>query len=132
MVVLGHEHTLAIYETYMGLKRGRCIGCSAIPSQNQQSLCDRHHLECVYKRTFPAGIPHAQLGNNGTDYNHAFAILELSGATQRRPLRNCAWRHSPYLALRRMIQQALCDCVRLEDEQVFHRQIHLPDILPPP
>jgi len=34
----GHEHNLALYEPYMGLKRGRCVGCSAVPVfQNQQS-----------------------------------------------------------------------------------------------
>jgi predicted phosphodiesterase len=27
----GHEHRLAIYDEYLGLKRGRCVGCSAIP-----------------------------------------------------------------------------------------------------
>lgn len=33
----GHEHTLALYEPYMGLQRARCVGTSAVPaSTNQQ------------------------------------------------------------------------------------------------
>src|SRR5262249_35655520 len=27
----GHEHRLDIYAPYLGLQRGRCLGCSAIP-----------------------------------------------------------------------------------------------------
>ncbi len=27
----GHEHNLVVYEPYMNLRRGRCIGCGAFP-----------------------------------------------------------------------------------------------------
>ncbi len=76
----GHEHTLAVYDLYMGLKRGRCVGASAIPVfVNQQSYLTDTSLITQQPGVFPAWNPHAQLGNNGTDYNHAFAVLELSG-----------------------------------------------------
>jgi hypothetical protein len=77
----GHEHTLAIYDGYMGLNRGRCVGCSAIPVfKNQQSYSTDTSLETFTPGQYSAWNHHAQLGNNGTDYNHAFAILELSGS----------------------------------------------------
>jgi len=76
----GHEHTLAVYDSYMGLNRGRCVGCSAIPVfRNQQSYTTDASLETYAPGDFPTWNLHAQLGNNGTDYNHAFALLELNG-----------------------------------------------------
>jgi predicted phosphodiesterase len=76
----GHEHTLAIYDRYMGLNRGRCVGCSAIPVfKSQQSYVTDKGLETSVPGQFPAWNPDAQLGNNGTDYNHAFAMLVLDG-----------------------------------------------------
>ena len=75
----GHEHTLAMYDPYMGLKRGRCVGASAIPVfVKQQSYVTDASLITQQPGVFPAWNPHAQLGDNGTDYNHAFAVLELS------------------------------------------------------
>jgi hypothetical protein len=75
----GHEHNLAAYEPYMGLKRGRCIGCSAVPVfKNQQSYTLDRSLVTLEHGRFPEWVTAAQLGNNGTDYNHAFAILTLT------------------------------------------------------
>ena len=74
----GHEHTLAVYEPYMGLRRGRCVGCSAVPVfKNQQSYTLDRTLVTLQPGQYPQWILSAQLGNNGTDYNHAFAILTL-------------------------------------------------------
>jgi hypothetical protein len=76
----GHEHTLAVYDSHMGLNRGRCVGCSAIPVfKNQQSYTTDASLETYTPGQFPTWNQNAQLGNNGTDYNHAFALLELNG-----------------------------------------------------
>jgi hypothetical protein len=76
----GHEHTLAVYDSYMGLNRGRCVGCSAIPVfRNQQSYTTDTGLETYAPGDFPTWNQHARLGNNGTDYHHAFALLELNG-----------------------------------------------------
>jgi hypothetical protein len=75
----GHEHNLAIYEPYMGLKRGRCLGCSAVPVLvSQQSYKLRKDLATLHSGDFPSWRTDAQLGNNGTDYSHAFAILRLN------------------------------------------------------
>jgi predicted phosphodiesterase len=75
----GHEHNLALYGPYQGLERGRCIGCGAIPV-----FVDSQ----AYQRKFP-DVPllpdprdpsqPVRLGNDGTTYNHAFALLELNG-----------------------------------------------------
>jgi hypothetical protein len=76
----GHEHNLAIYDRYMGLNRGRCVGCSAIPVfKNQQSYTTDKTLTTYKAGQFPAWNPNVQLGNNGVDYNHAFAMLVLDG-----------------------------------------------------
>lgn len=76
----GHEHNLAIYNPYMGLERGRCVGCSAIPVfTNQQWYTVDTSLATLQPGVYPSWNTAAQLGNNGDDYNHAFAILTLDG-----------------------------------------------------
>jgi hypothetical protein len=74
----GHEHNLAIYNPYIGLKRGRCLGCSAVPVLvSQQSYALRTDLETLRPREYPSWRINAQLGNNGSVYGHAFAIITL-------------------------------------------------------
>jgi hypothetical protein len=76
----GHEHTLAAYKPYMGLQRGRCVGCSAVPVfTGQQSYTPDDSLVTLEPGNKPTWEVAMQLGNNGTDYHHAFAILTLSG-----------------------------------------------------
>ena len=78
----GHEHNLAVYKPYMGLRRGRCIGCSAVPVlMSQQSYTLRKDLKTWRTAGYPSWRSEAELGNNGTDYNHAFAILTLKEHT---------------------------------------------------
>jgi hypothetical protein len=78
----GHEHTLAIFDKYMDLERGRCIGASAVPVfTDQQKYENADGLETLDDRPFPTWNSKAVLGNNGTDYAHAFAIMTLSGAS---------------------------------------------------
>src|SRR5262249_4094670 len=36
----GHEHRLDIYGEYLGLKRGRCVGCSAVPVFEEDKFFD--------------------------------------------------------------------------------------------
>jgi predicted phosphodiesterase len=77
----GHEHTLAVYDQYMGLDKGRCVGCSAIPVfTRQQSYAPNTKLHTL-TGNLPAWLATAQLGNDGTDYNHAFAMITLTKAT---------------------------------------------------
>jgi Calcineurin-like phosphoesterase len=78
----GHEHTLALYDPYMGLVRGRCVGASAVPVfTNQQQYAPAAGLQTYQNAPLPTWNPSAILGNNGTDYNNAFAIMTLNNAT---------------------------------------------------
>jgi hypothetical protein len=78
----GHEHTLAVFHPYMGLERGRCVGASAVPVfTDQQSYTNATGLETYQNAPLPTWDPNAALGNNGTDYSHAFAIMTLNGAS---------------------------------------------------
>jgi predicted phosphodiesterase len=77
----GHEHTLAIYDPYMGLQRGRCVGCSAVPVlMAEQSYEGADDLATCNNLPLPTWKAEAIARNNGTDYNHAFAIMTLNGA----------------------------------------------------
>jgi hypothetical protein len=77
----GHEHTLAVYQPYMGLRRGRCVGASAVPVfSDQQSYSPATDL-----RTPDGKLPDwerkAQLATNSDGvYDHTFAILDLGDA----------------------------------------------------
>jgi hypothetical protein len=74
----GHEHTLAVYEPYMGLERGRCVGCSAVPVfKGQQSYETNRDLKTLNPDEFPVWKPQAELGVIGDDYANAFVLLTL-------------------------------------------------------
>jgi Calcineurin-like phosphoesterase len=78
----GHEHTLGIYDPYMGLQRGRCVGCSAVSVfTDQQSYTTATGLTTYNGLPMPTWNKTAITGNNGTDYNHGFAMMSLNGAT---------------------------------------------------
>jgi predicted phosphodiesterase len=78
----GHEHTLALYDPYMGLVRGRCVGASAVPVfTDQQQYAPATGLQTYQNAPLPMWNPSAILGNNGTDYNNGFAIMTLNNAT---------------------------------------------------
>ena len=62
----GHEHTLGIYAPYMGLKRGRCVGASAVPVLiNQQSYTTATGLQTLNNGPMPVWDANGILGNNG-------------------------------------------------------------------
>jgi hypothetical protein len=66
----------------MGLVRGRCLGASAVPVfTNQQQYAPDIGLHTYQNAPLPTWNPSAILGNNGTDYNNAFAIMTLNNAT---------------------------------------------------
>lgn len=76
----GHEHNLGVYEPFMGLRRGRCVGCSAVPVfKDQQSYQFDSSLRFPQSGVHPVWHKEAQLGTTADDYNHAFAILNLDG-----------------------------------------------------
>jgi hypothetical protein len=78
----GHEHTLAIYDPYMTLRRGRCIGASAVPVfVSQQKYANADGLTTWQPGAPPTWNKNCQLGDNGTDYAHAFAIMTLGGSS---------------------------------------------------
>src|SRR4029077_12972961 len=78
----GHEHTLAVFDPYMGLQRGRCIGASAVPVfTDQQKYAGAAGLQTYQNAPLPTWNPGGVLGDNGTDYAHAFAIMTLNGAS---------------------------------------------------
>jgi hypothetical protein len=76
----GHEHTLAIFDPYMNLQRGRCVGASAVPVfTNQQSYSNAAGLQTYGGAPLPTWNIQGQLGNNGQSYNNCFAIMTLTG-----------------------------------------------------
>lgn len=76
----GHEHTLAIFDPYMDLQRGRCLGASAVPVfTDQQSYSNASGLQTYGGLPLPTWNPKGQLGNNGNSYNNCFAIMTLNG-----------------------------------------------------
>ncbi|MFP5226363.1 MAG: metallophosphoesterase family protein [Acidobacteriota bacterium] len=78
----GHEHTLALYGPYMGLQRGRCVGASAVPVfTDQQAYATATGLQTYENAPMPVWNTNATLGNNGTDYNNAFAMMMLDGSS---------------------------------------------------
>ena len=68
----GHEHTMALYAPYVGLARGRCIGCGAIP----MFVADRLYEPLAGLRDSPALLP-PRLGNDGTVQDHGYAVVTL-------------------------------------------------------
>jgi hypothetical protein len=79
----GHEHNLDIYQPYVGLANGCCIGAGAVPM-----LVGDDPYTPATGLTFPPGETHpprsiagTQLGTNGTVYNHAYAIMTLTGTS---------------------------------------------------
>ena len=77
----GHEHTLGIFPQYMGLKRGRCVGASAVPVfHDQQSYVAAEGLKTV-DGMMPTWDPNGVLGFTDDMYNNCFAMMNLTGAS---------------------------------------------------
>src|SRR5947209_8599712 len=78
----GHEHTQAIFNPYMGLQRGRCVGASAVPVfRDQQAYANARGLQTYGGMPLPIWDAQGVLGDNGTSYNNGFASMTLSGAS---------------------------------------------------
>ena len=77
----GHEHTLGIFPEYMNLKRGRCVGASAVPVfEDQQSYATATGLKTL-SGVMPTWDPKGILGTSNGMYDNCFAIMTLSGAS---------------------------------------------------
>jgi hypothetical protein len=78
----GHEHTLGVFEPYMGLKRGRCVGASAVPVfTDQQKYETATGLRTFNGAPMPGWDPKGVLNDNGTDYANCFALMTVEGAS---------------------------------------------------
>jgi len=78
----GHEHTFAIYDPYMGLQRGRCVGASAVPVfTDQQSYSNATGLQTYGGAALPTWNKNCQLGSTNNTYNNCFAFMTLNGAS---------------------------------------------------
>ena len=69
----GHEHALTLYAPYVGLGKGRCIGCGAVPVFSGTN--ETHPLAKLRK---PPALLQAQLGVDGDVYTHGFTVLHLA------------------------------------------------------
>jgi Calcineurin-like phosphoesterase len=81
----GHEHDLCIFEPYSNapgqpLPPGRCVGASAVPIFTPAAAPPEILVipECENAR--PQIVPGTALANNGTVFNHAYAIATLTNA----------------------------------------------------
>ena len=64
----------------MGLKRGRCVGASAVPVfQDQQSYTTATGLKTL-DGSIPTWNPDGVLGTSKGAYNNCFAMMTLTGA----------------------------------------------------
>ena len=69
----GHEHTLSIYEPFLGLQKGRCIGHGAIPVL----IDDEDHPLTKLTKPTPALLS-PPLGGEGSVHAHGFVILRFA------------------------------------------------------
>jgi hypothetical protein len=72
----GHEHNLCIYEPYMGLAYGRCVGHGAVPVQ----VSDAPYGAIAGASSPPALIEATRLGMTGAVFAHGFAMITLNPA----------------------------------------------------
>jgi predicted phosphodiesterase len=73
----GHEHTLSIYKPYLDLRRGRCLGHSAIPVFAQ----DEPYKIIDEIDNPPAIVDGTKLSLKDGVYAHGFAMLTLGQQT---------------------------------------------------
>jgi hypothetical protein len=67
----GHEHTLSIYDPFVGLQRGRCLGHGAVPV----STLDKLYVPIPGLDQTPSIVANTQLQQQGGVYAHGYAVL---------------------------------------------------------
>ncbi|WP_271554893.1 metallophosphoesterase family protein [Bradyrhizobium sp. CCBAU 45394] len=75
----GHEHNLCIYESYLGLERGRCIGHGAIPIFEEEK--PYNVLKGIADP--PTLVAETQLKVSDGAYEHGFAMITLGKSEVR-------------------------------------------------
>jgi hypothetical protein len=80
----GHEHNQIIYNPFKGLKKGRCVGASAIPNHYPPDLyAVAEELRALPTDEVPGILDVKPLPNLAVDhtglYNLGFATLSLDG-----------------------------------------------------
>jgi len=81
----GHEHDLCIFQPYsMGpgqpLPAGRCVGASAVPVFPPEATAPPQLVLPTSESAPPKIVPGTALGDNGTVFNHCYAIMTLNHA----------------------------------------------------
>jgi hypothetical protein len=81
----GHEHNLCIFQPYtmaagQPLPPCRCIGAGAIPMLTPQAPPPANLVIPASETAPPQIVPGTGLGNNGTVFHHAYAIVSLNNA----------------------------------------------------
>ena len=82
----GHEHNLIVFDSYLDLKRGRCIGSGAIPMMVDQDPYAPYSDFDLQGLSAPPvmNLQAAQLSTNEDGfYYHAYAIMTLDGQDAR-------------------------------------------------
>jgi len=76
----GHEHNLILFDSYVGLARGRCIGSGAVPILvNSDPYGINPDLVPPPGQDPPPINLDVQLSHNGQFYGHGYALLTLRG-----------------------------------------------------
>jgi predicted phosphodiesterase len=70
----GHEHDLVVFEEYMGLRRGRCIGGSAFPVGKYEIPETHSNPDVPFNKQ-------VVLSKGGAFYQHCYAVMRLKGST---------------------------------------------------
>lgn len=68
----GHEHDLVIFDEYMGLKRGRCIGGSAFPVGKYEVPPTQKNPDVPFNKQ-------VVLSKGAAFYQHCYAMMRLDG-----------------------------------------------------
>jgi hypothetical protein len=79
----GHEHRLDIYGPFRRVKRGRCLGCSAVPVFVDDGYFTPKDPSIPLLLDTTHGNKPVMLGKDGSIYNLAYAIMTLNGKKAR-------------------------------------------------
>jgi predicted phosphodiesterase len=69
----GHEHNLVVFEPYMNLRRGRCIGCGAFPVGDGELSPVHQNVDVPIKAAINLSI-------RGGFYQHGYTTIRINGA----------------------------------------------------